>query len=452
MTVVAVVVLLLIAFALRLYKLNTGFWLDEIITVGEFARRDWLAIITQIPIPNNHLLYTLLTKLSVNLFGETEWSARLPAMVLGALTPAVSYLLFRKFYSESASFCAGLFMALNCWAVWFSQDARGYSGLILFGLLETWFFLNHIETKKPASALAYVFCAGIAVWFHLYGGFLIAAQLCWGLLLAAAKKARAAPLLLTVAAGLFALSLYLPASAQLYRYGIGPARETAPILSLGLFKELLLMISGGNYLAAGSIFALLVLTGFFGVWKKQPGFVFIYLASAILLTAFSAFAKVFIVARFLFYPLPLFMLSLALGLEKIAGLPRQKSLRIALTLILPALVCIAMIPGLKNYYRLGKQGYRDAATYIKQKHPGQQVIAYGYAGKWFVYYYPAAVPTDKKDRLTPETIRGRLIISTRTDWQAYNIDVVNRYCRPEVYLPTAGPEDNTLVIFNCPNQ
>lgn len=443
--------LLSLSIALRLIRLNAGFWLDEIITVSEFSRKGWLEIVTQIPIPNNHVLYTLLAKLSMTIFGEKEWSARLPALVMGALTPAVSYLLFRRRFSEFASFCAGLFMAVNYWAVWFSQDARGYSGLILFGLLGTWFFLEYIDSKKPAQALAYILCAGLAVHFHLYGIFLIAAQFFWGLICLARKKSGTGLLLLIAAATTFALSLYLPASAQLIGFGTGPARDTGlKKVNPELFNELLLMLSGSNHLLVAIIFGLFMLAGFWGMRKTHPGFLFINLLSAAFAICFTLLAGVFIYPRFLFYLFPFSALALTLGVEGLANLPNRKNLKLALTLLLTVMICVSSVPGLNNYYHLGKQGFKDAALFIKSNHPGQQIIGYGTTGKRFTYYFPDAIPVEKETRLYQDFILGRLILSSRTDWQDYNIGAIQRYCRPELYFPSAGPQENVLILLNCP--
>jgi len=72
--------------ALRLYRLDTDLWIDEIgsleyamsVTVGELFRT--------FSSPNQHLVNSLLELASVRLFGEHDWSVRLPAALFGIAT------------------------------------------------------------------------------------------------------------------------------------------------------------------------------------------------------------------------------------------------------------------------------------------------------------------------------------------------------------------------------
>ena len=73
-----------LSLALRIFRINQGLWYDEIDTLLKFVRSDWLKIMTSVPVPNNHILYTILAKVSITLFGEREWSLRLPALIAGA--------------------------------------------------------------------------------------------------------------------------------------------------------------------------------------------------------------------------------------------------------------------------------------------------------------------------------------------------------------------------------
>jgi hypothetical protein len=74
--------LLFAALLLRLYRLNEGLWLDEIITYLKYARLSF---------GNHHHLrfgkpafsLRLLAHASLLTFGDSAWALRLPAVLLG---------------------------------------------------------------------------------------------------------------------------------------------------------------------------------------------------------------------------------------------------------------------------------------------------------------------------------------------------------------------------------
>src|SRR5437773_10027081 len=58
--------------------------------------------------PNNHLLNSLLMRLSSSVFGATEFSLRLPNVIAYVLFVLCSFLLIRRFRSSFVGFCTFL--------------------------------------------------------------------------------------------------------------------------------------------------------------------------------------------------------------------------------------------------------------------------------------------------------------------------------------------------------
>ena len=453
--VVTFLLLLLFSVILRLLRLDMGFWRDEIITITEFVSKPWLKIITDIPYPNNHILYSILSKLSILLFGEKEWSARLPAMIFGSLTPPIFYLILKKRFSQFVSISAATFLSLNFWSVWFSQDARGYSGMILLGLLGIYFFLKYIEQRRTKFFLGYVLCAGISVHFHLYGLFLIMGELCWAMWHWTRKKIEWRILLAVLVALVLGLILYLPGAEELYKYTTGSAKNVGLRgLNFLLAKELLSMLAGNRNSVMTIILGLIALPGFFRLIKKWSGFLIINLIAAIGVVILTYLMRVFIYPRFLSFLLPLFALGLALSLEIITealkSIIRKKISITIFSYCLAGLISISFIPSLVNYYRLGKAGFRDLTEYLRKNHSEQKALAYGITPKTFLYYYPEAQPVEKSEKLSPELIKGKVIISDMTDWDEYNIVIVSDYCFLEKVWFSSGFKENTLALLNCP--
>jgi hypothetical protein len=66
----------LLALVLRLVNVDSDLWLDEISTLVIYGPMSLIEVIGGYINFNNHLLNTLLVKLSVGLFGEKEWAVR----------------------------------------------------------------------------------------------------------------------------------------------------------------------------------------------------------------------------------------------------------------------------------------------------------------------------------------------------------------------------------------
>ena len=455
-------VLLLLSTVLRIHRLDMGFWMDEIITITEFVRKPWLTIITSVPFPNNHILYTLLAKLSVGIFGEKEWSARLPAMLTGSFIPPVAYLIFRKKFSDLAAFFAGLFLCLNFWSVWFSQDARGYSALILFSLLSNHLLLDYLEKRKNRTAALYLLCSVLCVWFYLYALFIIAGQMLWTLLMLARKKIGPIMLMPIIFSAILGLALYAPSLSQLWLYASSQQKMASMHgVNLIFLREFLGMLAASKNQNLIIILAAVALPGLLYGFKKWPGFFFINLAGGLGIILFTLASGFFIYARFLAFLLPAFALSLALLFElpeiparflKIPGRTGDALLKVLKFVLVIGLlfICGLMTSGLLQYYILGKQGFRDAAQWLKGKHIGQQVVCYGIICEELAYYYPEPIPkASEKQNLDSGFIQGKLIISRKVDWTTQHLKTASQYCRVDKTWPSAGYRENVLWLLDC---
>ena len=83
-----------LALAIRLTPLQRGLGFDELFTAVNFVGADsaWKTATTSINF-NNHVGYSLLARLCVELLGRSEWALRLPALLLGLGTlPAVWWI------------------------------------------------------------------------------------------------------------------------------------------------------------------------------------------------------------------------------------------------------------------------------------------------------------------------------------------------------------------------
>lgn len=164
----ALVLLLVAAAALRAPGLDAGLWYDEIETLVEYVRQPLGEILTTFNSKNQHLLYSVLGHLSVSAFGESAAALRLPAVVLGVLSLAAFHRFASSAGSRDEAWLGTAALAASYHHVWFSQNARGYTGLLLFTLLATRMFRRVLDARAPdwRDALWYGLWMALAVYTH----------------------------------------------------------------------------------------------------------------------------------------------------------------------------------------------------------------------------------------------------------------------------------------------
>ncbi|MBK9732291.1 MAG: hypothetical protein IPO83_13595 [Chitinophagaceae bacterium] len=101
------------------------------------------------PIPNNHILNTLLVKLSATLFGMHPFAARLPNILGFSLYFTMVFLFIRKITADAAVTFFGIcVMVCNPYLLDFFSLARGYALSISFMMTALYFSLLFLEKKK----------------------------------------------------------------------------------------------------------------------------------------------------------------------------------------------------------------------------------------------------------------------------------------------------------------
>jgi mannosyltransferase len=451
--------LLLLALALRLFRINQGLWYDELHNYLRFVVAPWRVIATSVPVPNNHILYTLLAKLCENWFGRSEWSLRLPAMIAGAVTPALAFIFLRRRVGGFSAFLAGLLMALNFWMVCFSQDARGYSAFILLSMLGNIFYLEWLDNKKVSYAAGYFLVSVVGAYFYFYNGFIISSQVVLGFFLWMRQREKIKPrvFILPVAALLVSALLYAPAAWEMFRYvdyvhgrvkDIG-VRAFTPFF----FKQLLVTLSGARQIAFAGLCLVLSLAGVARLFRKWPGICLLYLMAAAFMIAFTLVMRVFIMPRFLSFLIPFFALGLAEGLAALDDLLKNKivSLKPDMARIIFSLaLCAVLVFGLVKYYQLGKQGYKDAVNYVEKNYPGKNIVSFGLSSQELLYYDPTANAWPNKKALEPVDLTGNLVIASFPwSWPKQNIDLIRQSCSLEKVWTSMSDEGNEVYLYKC---
>jgi mannosyltransferase len=274
--------LLALGLAFRLYHLGRGLWFDEIETLVEYVRSPLGRILSDYHSSNQHPLYSVLARLSVDLLGESGAALRLPAALLGTASLWAYYQLATRLTDRREALLGTALLTVSYHHVWFSQNARGYSGLLLLTLLATTGFLRLLrEPRAGWGAIAsYGICSALAVYVHPTAVLLsvshaiVFAGVAWTARRAGSRWNWRPGAGILLAAG-FTLILYAPLLSQVlatlsgaqpqaaetvWRSPLWMLRETARGLAAGLPGGWLAILAG----------SLVLMAGIASFWKQSP--------------------------------------------------------------------------------------------------------------------------------------------------------------------------------------
>jgi 4-amino-4-deoxy-L-arabinose transferase-like glycosyltransferase len=276
--------ILVLGAALRIPGLGRGLWFDEIQTFVEYARDPLLQIISTFDSQNQHLLYSVLAKVAFHLTGsESAWALRLPAVCFGvASLAALVWFATRVTTRREALLAAGL-LAVSYHHVWFSQDARGYTGLLFFTLIGSGCFLLLLAEPGQHTGRRVVFYAASMALAHLTHATAVlvtgAHALIWLVLVIARRRdlrnrAWRVPFAALVLAGTFSLLLYALVLPQF----LGTLTAPPDTGSVAAWKDPIWMVTEGirvlsagipGGLAAVGVALLVVGAGVASYWRRS---------------------------------------------------------------------------------------------------------------------------------------------------------------------------------------
>jgi mannosyltransferase len=122
-------------------------------------------------------LYPLLLWGWTSVAGFSEAAVRLPSAAFGTLAIVPLYAIGVKLFDRPTALLASLFLSLNAYAVFYAQEARSYSLLLLLGLAATWFLLEWAEhPQRLRRKVAYIATATALGYTHVFGLFLLLAH------------------------------------------------------------------------------------------------------------------------------------------------------------------------------------------------------------------------------------------------------------------------------------
>jgi hypothetical protein len=474
--------LCLLALGLRLLRLDTDLWHDETLTLIDFARAPYGEIVTRFPSQNQHMFFSVLARFSIDLFGESAWALRLPSVIFGVGSVWALFLLGRRLLGVREALLACALMTVSYHHVWFSQNARGYMGLLFFTLLATWLWLESLARDEWRWSLGYAVAVALGAWLHLTMAFVAAAHVLLSLtvliepvansekatfgrreqriqtdatgqrgLSVAIRRIRVNPRFLPlIVSWLLCASLTLQLHAlalpEFLRSGLHevslPSEWTNPLwviaeslrsLRIG-FSGIVVVLCGGAMVCVGWLSLLR------RDWRAALGLVL----PATLAGGFMLALGHNLWPRFFFFSMGFGLLIVVRGamaapqlLARLIGKWRSRQNEWtargrwveAAGVALACLIIAASAATLPRNYRLPKQDFSGARDYVEQhRQPGDAVVAVGLAGMDYGRYF-APHWSSPETRAELEAIRQ----SHATVWLVYTLPIEIKAYRPDIW-------------------
>jgi mannosyltransferase len=443
----------IIALALRLWNLNSDLWIDEVLTLLDFVRKPVGEILTSFPSQNQHMLFSILAHASTSIFGESAWSLRLPSVLLGIGSIWAFFFLCRRLLGTSEALFGCALMTVSYHHIWFSQNARGYMGLLLFTLLATWCWFEALEKNEWRWWLGYSASIVLGMWIHPTMAFVVAAHGVVHLVLLAAPKlgGKITPgfsverkggfrpfaawlLSVTVTLQLYALALPEFLAVGLHEESKG-SEWTNPIwvvteslkgLSIG-FAGTAIVVCGGAFVAFGWV----------SLFRKNRRAAVLMVLPALLAGGTMLLLGHNLWPRFFFFSMGFGLLIVihgAMQLPKvITTYVRPLRERTAFASFagvgFASLMIVASLATLPKNYALPKQNFSGAKNYVESHvSPGDKIVAVSLAGVVYGSYLTPYWPTAKTGPELENIQQG----SDRM-WLVYTIPIEVKAFRPDVW-------------------
>ena len=122
-----------------------------------------------------HFVYYLLMKPWLAAFGSSDWVARFPSVVVGALAASVFTALGNRLFGRTAGLVAGVTLATAAYVMQFSQWARGYSLALLLTVLASYAFVRAHDEPRGRWVVLWGVALVAACWVNLFAISVLAA-------------------------------------------------------------------------------------------------------------------------------------------------------------------------------------------------------------------------------------------------------------------------------------
>ena len=377
-------VLVVIAFLVRLTRLGESLWYDEIAAWVTYGTHGPGPIIGNYFDPSNHMAHTLLSWASMQLLGDGAFALRAPALLFSLLSVLAVFVLARRACGPRIALLAAGLMAILPVSVLEGVEARGYSMMICLAAAMTWALLAAWADGTAWRWMLFAALVSLGVWAHpmtlfvpLGHGLWLGWQTTRSWRRQAGNDGRLGAAAVAIGlAAVLTVTLYAPLipDALAIRAGFAATSADQPTLLGPEGWHAILQLGGSWYWWAAWVGLAIGVLGIAAVVgdERAREAVLAALLGWPLLAGAVAVTGVWIYARFSLFALPGMVLLMAAGLEALWRRKRGFGWAVLGVLVACSVADLA--------YRPPKQPLRDAAAYVRTaRHQGEAVLVVGLA-------------------------------------------------------------------------
>jgi 4-amino-4-deoxy-L-arabinose transferase-like glycosyltransferase len=412
---ICVSLMLILGLIYRLSPMNRGLGQDELYTAVNFIQPAsiWTTMSSNAAF-NNHIGYSVMARLSARLFGDSEWSLRLPALLLGLASLYLFWILTRPILSSLGASIGVLLLALSPPHVVWSVEARGYSAMIFFTTFSSIFYFRLLRRPTRFAAFGYLLANLGGIYTHLYSVFVVAIQfLIFAQLVLSTKFSKRAGINMTsVLRRLFCLSLFATAVVSILVYLPVATTMLNDLISRGHGRfdpafpwAIIQRLSGSEEISIAGFMFLVAGFGGYVLRNSRPlesrYFIALFVVPALVTWVAQPFD---LYPRFFAYWLPFYIILFVVGLAALWHLAGSKT-NLAMRCLPRAAAAIVLISVIYHWVTtrsvyIPDEGYREASSaVISGANDGVRYCAIGGARSVWRYYIhqPIATPASLKE-------------------------------------------------------
>lgn len=169
------------AFTLRFATLGAqAYHHDEIVTASRVLRADFVHAMEAVGFSESAPpLYYALAWFWTQLTGTGEVGLRSLSALAGAATVPVAYLLGAELRGRRAGLLAAVLVAVNPMLLWYSQEARSYSLLVLLTAVAALYLVRALERGRRRDFTGWGIASALALATHYFAIFPIVLEAAW---------------------------------------------------------------------------------------------------------------------------------------------------------------------------------------------------------------------------------------------------------------------------------
>lgn len=398
-----IIVILLLGFILRIYKLDfQSVWLDEIHSLNESnPNYTWSQVFDSLLVSDPHPpLYFILLHLLFKVFGYTVWTLRFVSVLFGVAGIAGTYLLAKEMFNKRIAYYAALLIAVNHFQIYYSQEARMYAMLFFTSVMSFYFLLRFIKVPTYRTSLLYAVFAALMLYTHFFALFALAAQLLILLLWTISNETineLKSKLKFSLISTVMIFIFYLPV-LPFFNAANNKTSMWIQYPEQDVYTQIIKEFFGKSEMVLFFVVPLILLyflrvysvknekSTLLNVFKDKGTSSFIVLMVWIFVTLLIPYVASFvklpmIVSRYFIIILPAIILMVATGLSLI----KNKSIQI-IVLVAILFLSITDLVFVKQYYSVpNKTQFREATEFVKQNNPKNEKVVSSLG--WYLPYF-----------------------------------------------------------------